>query len=98
MTDASILNEPGPRTELRRVLPNVAVVSVTREKQDVLNHWPMLGSPSTGSQTVLGRLFVMPVDPIVPLCVIVIGRPERTAKMPLNCQPPHARCAAHGSS
>ena len=47
---------------------------------------------------VFGRLFVMPVDSMLCDCVIVIGRPERRYRMPLSCQPPHACCAAHGSS
>src|SRR5437867_13436001 len=64
ISDPSILNCPGPRTLLRPVLPNVAVVSETVWKHDVLNHCPIVELLNTGSQIVFGRLFVMPVESI----------------------------------
>src|SRR5215475_7369108 len=76
--EKSMLKSPGPRTELRLVLPNVPVVSGTCWKHDVLNQRSIVAlPPSDGSQTVFGRLLVMPVDSMVCPCVIVIGRPER---------------------
>ena len=77
MTEKSMLNCPGPRTVLRPVLPKVAVVSVTRAKAAVLNHMSIVGLSRVGSPIVSGRLFVMPVDSIVPDCVIVSGSPDR---------------------
>src|SRR5262249_3885691 len=97
MIDASMLKSPGPRTVLRAVLPNVPVESDVCWKHDVLNHCPIVGLLETGSQIVFGRLFVRPVDVICCVCVIVIGSPDRRYNRLLTCQPPHARCAAHGS-
>src|SRR5262249_10883197 len=77
MTDASMLNCPGPRTVLRPVLPNVPVVSATCWKQLVLNHCAIVGLLETGSQIVFGRLLPRPVDSMLCDWVIVIGRPER---------------------
>src|SRR5262249_8139153 len=98
MIERSMLNCPGPRTLLRPVLPKVPVASAVCLKHDVLNHCAIVGLSSTGSQIVSGRLFVMPVESIDCDCVIVIGRPLRRYRMPLSCHPPHAFCAAHGSS
>src|SRR3979490_566883 len=77
INDPSILNWPGPLTVFRPVLPNVPVVSPTCWKQAVLNHWPIVGLLSTGSQMVFGRLFEMPVDSMLCDWVIVIGGPLR---------------------
>ena len=77
ISDASTLNCPGPRTEFRPVAPNVPVVSATCAKHAVLNHWPMVASLFTGSQIVFGRLLVMPVESMLCVWVMVIGRPLR---------------------
>ena len=66
---------PGPRTVLRPVLPKVAVVPGTRAKAAVLNHMSIVGLSRVGSPIVSGRLFVMPVDSIVPDAVS--GSPDR---------------------
>src|SRR5437899_13040636 len=97
MSDASMLNWPGPRSEFRLVLPKVAVVSAVCAKHDVLNHLSIVGSLSVGSQIVFGRL-VMPVDSMLCVCVTFTGRPERRYRRPFTCQPPHGCCAAQGSS
>ena len=98
ISEKSTLKSPGPRTVLRPVLPNVADVSGTCWKHAVLNQVSIVGLVSAGSQRVFGRLFPMPVDSMLCDCVIVIGRPLRRYRMPLTCQPPYARSAAHGSS
>src|SRR5258707_2251097 len=98
ISDASMFRSPGPRRLLRLVLPNVPVVSVVCTKQDVLNHCKIVGFERTGSQVWFGRLLVMPVESMLCDWVIWNGMPDRRKRMPLTCQPPHARDAAHGSS
>ena len=78
ISEKSILKSPGPRTEFRRVVPNVPVGSATCWKHEVLNQRSMVALPSAGSQTVLGRLLVMPVDSMLCDWVIVSGSPDRT--------------------
>src|SRR5437762_2887435 len=98
MIDASMLNCPGPRSVFRPVLPKLAVVSLVWTKQDVLYQRSMVGLLRTGSQIWFGR-FVTPVDSMLCVCVrLTIGSPVRRYNSPFSCHPPHARCAAHGSS
>src|SRR5262249_26073975 len=94
MIDASTLACPGPRTVLRPVLPSVAVASAGRTKHDVSNHLSIVGLESAGSHTVFGRL-VTPVEPIVPVCVMVKGSPDRRYTRAVSCHPPHTRWVAH---
>src|SRR5262245_5061216 len=74
MSEASMLNCPGPRSALRDVLPNVAVVSAGGAKHEVLNHLSIVGSLSVGSQFVFGRL-VTPVESMLWVCVTLTGMP-----------------------
>src|SRR5437867_21138 len=77
ISEKSTLKSPGPRTELRPVLPKVPVESATCWKHDVLNQRSIVPVLRFGSHTVLGRLLVMPVDSMLCACVIVNGSPER---------------------
>ena len=53
MTEASILNAPGPRRVLRPVLPYVAVTSAGAWKQEVLNHCAIVALLSAVNSNLL---------------------------------------------
>src|SRR5688500_4120781 len=97
ISEASMLNEPGPRIEPRRVSPYVPVGSVMATKHEVSNQRSIVGLSSLASQIWFGRLPV-PVDATPCVWVTVNGRPPRRLRMPLICQPPYSLLRAHGSS
>src|SRR6478672_4665420 len=97
VSDASMLNEPGPRIVPRPVLPYVPVFSVVGVKQDRSNHLSIVGFESEPSQIWFGRLPV-PVESTPCDCVTVSGRPPRHVRMPPSCQPPYGSVWAHGIS
>ena len=97
MSEASMLNWPGPRIEFRAVSPYVAVVSAGDTKHEVSNHFSTVGLLNSPPQIWFGRLPV-PVERTPCAWVTVNGRPVRQYTMPLACHPPYNFSRAHGIS